>query len=531
MVTPINILMVEDSDEDAFFILHALTNAGIQLTHTRVDNPAAFQRAISEKSWDIVLCDYSLPAFSGIEALKLLREYDRDIPFIFVSGTLLEEQGVEAMRSGANDYILKDKLTRLAPAIERSIVDAKIKKERKIYEKQFIQSQKMESLGQLTGEVAHNFNNILMIIQSNLDAFNNNQLNKNQQKYFEDALQAVQMGADLINCLMAFSRLQQLQPKLLKLQEVIPRVVKLLTSLLGATIKITMHIPDDTWNVCLDIGQFENALINLAINARDAMNGKGSLAIDVSNFTIDELLVSKPQVLPGDYVKISVTDRGCGIPAENLDRIFEPFFTTKEVGKGTGLGLSMLYGFVKQSHGFVSIYSEVGYGSTINLYLPKSNVTQTHSNALVSHQTVFPPVIKRKSQEANQTILLAEDEPTLRDVIAEHLKNLGYRVLQVNNGKAALKMLKKERNIQLLLTDILMPEGLTANELVKKALENDPLLKIIFMSGYPKHVLLNEQYITSEEHPVLVKPFTRSELQALLETLFYTEESSLIGGD
>jgi two-component system cell cycle sensor histidine kinase/response regulator CckA len=518
----IRILLVDDSEDDAFLVTRELIQAGLQAFFHQVHTLEDFQEALNTQNWDIVISDYTMPRFSGIEALEMLRRKDEHIPFIFVSGTLSEDQAVAAMRLGANDYVLKGNLKRLPPAVERSIKDGKISRERKIYEKQFLQSQKMESLGKLTGGIAHDFNNLLMIIQGNLECLRDDLFDqKNYLQQVEQALDAVQTGATLIKRLMAFSKLQQLQPSLFNLQDVIPEVTKLLRPLLGAAIDIKLHIQEHLHPVCLDQGQFENALINLAINARDAMNGKGSLTIEASHFSVDEAaLIKHYNIASGDYIKVAVTDTGCGIASENIERVCEPFFTTKELGKGTGLGLSMVYGFLKQSNAYINIYSELGHGTVINLYLPKAEN--------ISLPKYKPNSLVIKEWHGTETLLLIEDETSLRKLTANYLEKLGYHVLEAENGEVALEILMKEPNIQLLLTDVIMPKSLTGPELVEKALLYNPHLKIIFMSGYPKNVLLSENRIHNEDYPLLMKPFSRLELATLLRKVLDTEISSFL---
>lgn len=383
--------------------------------------------------------------------------------------------------------------------------------ERKKLEKQFFQMQKMESLGQLTGGIAHDFNNLLMIIQGNLELLKIDLVGDEEHtQQIVQALDALKIGADLIRRLMAFSRQQPLEPDFFDLHEKIPYLVKLLKPLLGSSITIQSHVEKDAWPILVDPGQFESVMVNLAVNARDAMKGNGAFSINVVNLILNETTAANEYHLPaGDYVKISVTDNGCGIPPEILDKVFEPFFTTKEIGKGTGLGLSMVYGFVRQSHGHVTIYSEVGKGTVFNLYLPK---------ALDRHFEQRVETAKKVITELHgtETILLVEDEDNLRKLTAKNLKSLGYKVIEAANSIEAMKIIHKDaKNIHLLMTDVIMP-GEMGTELVKKVSQQYPQIKVIFISGYPGNVLSTEHQIDCNSYPILVKPFSKYDLAALL---------------
>jgi signal transduction histidine kinase len=385
--------------------------------------------------------------------------------------------------------------------------------ERKRYERQFLEAQKLESISQLAGGIAHDFNNLLMIMQVNAEMLKT-KLEKDEEgtAILNKTLSAMSRGVELIKRLMAYSRSQQLQPKLLNLRDLTTNMIKLLKPLLGEAIEITTILPDNVWPVYLDPGQLENALVNLAVNARDAMKRKGCLTIELKNVTLDEMIATEKYQIPeGRYVRISISDNGEGIPPRLIDRVFEPFFTTKGVGKGTGLGLSMVYGFIKQSHGHVTIYSELGHGTTVNLFLPKSEIIA--ESAAVSQEE---PVM---SLQGSETILLVEDEATLRTLSADYLIRLGYHVLQAENGNVAVEIFQKEKNIALLLTDIMMPGGILGPELAEWALSRYLGLKVLFVSGYPQNALLGDKTITNQNIPLLVKPYALSELGKMVRSI------------
>lgn len=376
---------------------------------------------------------------------------------------------------------------------------------------QLQQSQKMESVGQLTGGIAHDFNNILMTVQGNLELlllqFAEETIEK---KRILAALRGVERGAALTKRLLAFSRRQTLFPKNIHLQSQLQSTIELLKPTLGETIQLQFDYPDDLWPIWVDPNQFENVLVNLSINARDAMPHGGSIYIEAENVSLDQTVaIGKYQVLPGDYVKISFTDTGTGMSPEIMTRIFEPFFTTKEEFKGTGLGLSMIYGFMMQSKGSITVYSEINHGTTFNLYFPKSE------SAFKENE----PVQMRSEQllTGKETVLVVEDEAAVREVVSEYLPYLGYTVLTAENGRQALELIRDKKDmINLLFTDIVMPGGISGTELAAQAKTMIPNLKVLLSSGYPKHSLTDNQ-ISTEEH--IMKPFKLDDLAQKLRNL------------
>ncbi len=508
MNTVIKILFVEDSENDALLVMHEISCFGLQFISERVETMVDFQAALSQKEWDIILCDFSLPSFSGLEALKFLREKDSDLPFIFISGTLPEDLAVAAMCVGATDYISKNNLKRLPPAIVRSITDAQNKRDKTKYEKQLFQAQKMDSLGQLVSGVVHDFNNLLMIIQSCLESIT---FHEREQEKMTRVREVIASGKELINHLLMFSRSHPSSLVILDLHQTIPHTLKLVKPLLGARIDIVVDLFPFVWPIRVDHNHFESALINLIINARDAMQNKGQIKLEASNLALTEVPVdikAKFNIGPGDYVKVSVSDTGCGIHPDHLDRVFEPFFTTKEIGKGTGLGLSMVYGLVKQSKGYLSVDSKKEQGTAITLYFPK--VPEEISTVFLEKEVLV------KDSNQNLRILLAEDEEELGQIIGGYLKDLGYLVLRATNGKEALKLIK-ENNIHLILTDMIMDKDITGAELVEQALDYNKNLKYILMSGYSQKILINEGYIKNVDIPVLIKPFSKMALAEMLQ--------------
>jgi PAS domain S-box-containing protein len=365
------------------------------------------------------------------------------------------------------------------------------------------QAQKMEAIGQLTGGVAHDFNNLLQVVSGNLQLLSRDIAgNDNAARRIHNAMEGVARGSRLASQLLAFGRRQPLAPKVINLGKLIRGMDEMLRRALGETIEIESVVAGGLWNTLVDPGNVENALLNLAINARDAMEGSGKLTIEAGNAVLDsDYARAHPDVVPGRYVMLAVTDTGSGIPADIVDKVFDPFFSTKPEGKGTGLGLSMVYGFVKQSGGHVKIYSEPGEGTTIRLYLPRSAEAE---DELVSHDS--GPIAG-----GTETILVAEDDRGVRDTVIETLTDLGYRVLQAPDAKSALAIVESGIPIDLLFTDVVMPGPMKSTELARKAVERLPGLSVLFTSGYTENSIVHEGRL-DEGVELLSKPYSLEQL-------------------
>ena len=365
------------------------------------------------------------------------------------------------------------------------------------------QSQKMEALGNLTGGVAHDFNNLLQLISGNLELVAREVAgNEKMERRIRNAMTGVARGAKLASQLLSFGRRQPLEPKTVNLGRLVGGIDDLLRRALGEEIEIETVIAGGLWNAFVDLNNVENALINLAINARDAMDGKGKLTIEASNAFLDtEYVKRNSEATPGQYVLIAVSDTGSGISPEVLKKVFEPFFTTKPDGKGSGLGLSMVYGFVKQSHGHIKIYSEVGYGTTIKLYLPRSM------------QAEEIPILPEAASPTgdNESILVVEDDDEVRETAVATLRDLGYHVLEANNAQNALTIIENGARIDLLFTDVVMPGSLRSPELARLAKTRLPRLAVLFTSGYTQNAIVHGGKLDAGVE-LLSKPYTREAL-------------------
>ena len=390
--------------------------------------------------------------------------------------------------------------------------------EKKEIQSQLLQAQKMEAVGQLTGGMAHDFNNLLTVIIGNLDTVAES-LAGDRRQLVESALKAAERGAALTHRLLAFSRRQALSPETLDLHRLASDMGDLLRRTLGEHVEIEIKPPAGLWPAAADRGQVENALLNLAINARDAMPSGGTLTIDTANVHLDDdYAAGNAEVIPGDYVMLAVSDSGVGMPAEVLAHAMEPFFTTKEVGKGTGLGLSMIYGFAKQSRGHLKIESKPDNGTTIRLYLPRADTGAATPVAAAAAPAGLAG--------GGETILVVEDNPAVRLVIVQQLRRLGYRIIETVDGKQASKVLDSDVSIALLFTDIIMPGGMSGRQLAEQARRRRPTLKVLFMSGYAED---------ADAHPdspalsnnFLQKPFRSRDLalkvRAALDAQPYTD--------
>ena len=376
---------------------------------------------------------------------------------------------------------------------------------RKALERNFLQAQKMEMVGQLTGGMAHDFNNLLGVVLGNLQLIEGTVgENPKMTRRVAAAINAVDKGAELTQRLLAFSRKQKLETEQFNPNPLIAGMTDMLTRTLGEAITIHCQLGEDVVDVETDAHQLESALLNLAINARDAMPDGGALVIESSCLTIDDEFVElDSEHGVGDYVVIAVTDSGCGIASDQVEKVFEPFFTTKEVGKGSGMGLSMIYGFMKQTGGYVRIYSEVGRGTTVRLYFPAKRTSQTRS---------CEPVEGIASQQrGEETILVVEDQPEMREVAVSLLKDLGYSTIEAENGDAAIAIIRQRDDIDLLFTDIVMPGTLDGTELARASLAERPALRVVFTTGYAEASVLQKGDVNSATN-LVTKPYRRGDL-------------------
>jgi PAS domain S-box-containing protein len=380
--------------------------------------------------------------------------------------------------------------------------------ERRKLERQLAQSQKMEAVGQLTGGVAHDFNNILTVITGTIEILAEGVADRPELAAITRLIdEAAARGAGLTRQLLAFARKQPLQPQETDINALMVEVASLLRPTLGEQIEIESMLEDAAWPALVDRSQLVTAVLNLAINARDAMPGGGKLTLETGNVTLDEAYAEQnPDLQPGSYVMIAVSDTGSGIPAALRDKVFEPFFTTKEVGKGTGLGLSMVYGFVKQSGGHVKIYSEEGVGTTIKLYLPR---------AAEEAKPVAEALPTAPRATGHESILVVEDDRMVRDYVVSQLRSLGYAATAASNAAEALRILDDGAAPDLLFTDVIMPGGVDGRELADQARRRRPSLKVLFTSGYTETAIVHHGRLDPGVL-LLAKPYRKVDLARMI---------------
>jgi len=616
------VLLLEDDANDEQLIAHELGRLTPPPQIERVTGEASFLAALKDFAPDVILSDHNLPAFDGRRALEQTRAILPDIPFILVTGSLNEETAVSYLKAGATDYVLKDRLVRLGPAIlealerarerqalrrherlVREIIDANpslifvkdwegrfvlvnqataeiygttvdglvgktdadfnpnaeevahflrddrevmasgrpkfvpeepvtnphtkqtrwfqtIKlplrlpgeeavtmlgvateiTERKLLEEQLLQSQKMEAVGQLAGGVAHDFNNILTAIvgYSDLLAAELGD-NAQQREDIEEIRKAARRAAALTRQLLSFSRKQVLEPRIVDVNGVVLNLDKMLRSLMSENIELETQLAEDLDAARVDPNQLEQVIMNLAINARDAMPDGGTVTIETANATLGEDYAAKHvSVIPGVYVMLAVTDTGCGMTEATKARIFEPFFTTKPAGRGTGLGLSTVYGIVKQSGGNIWLYSEPNKGTTFKIYLPAVD-------ALPEDIGKAAPV--EAERQGSGTVLVVEDDEQLRRLTHRALAAQGYEVLEADRGRSALDAARRhEGPIDLLVTDLVMPDT-NGPKLAETLRAARPGLRVLFMSGYPEGAIVHHGMLEAGV-AYLAKPFT-----------------------
>jgi two-component system cell cycle sensor histidine kinase/response regulator CckA len=495
--TSLRVLFIEDSEDDAALQVRLLRQAGYDVAYTRVQSADELKTAL-ERPWDIVISDYSMPHFSGTEALKVVREKGVDIPFIFVSGTIGEEAAVAALKVGAQDYLMKLNLGRLIPAVQRELRESDERRQRKRLEEQVHQLQRFEAIGRLAGGVAHDFNNVIGAIMGWAEiganaAYPGGDL---QDKFLKIRSQA-DRASGLTRQLLAFARRQTLQPCNTNLNELAKETLSLLRNVIGERIEIQLQLAQDLSVIWADPGQIEQVLMNLSLNARDAMPDGGRLLVETQNVWVGEdYQRAHPYALPGNYVLLRVLDTGVGMDTETLTHIFEPFFTTKEIGRGTGLGLATVYGIVKQHKGFVDVDSTPGQGTAFRVYLPLGN-----GPAEISEKPAFFTM-----RGGSECILIAEDNDDLRDAAQEILQSLGYRVIAAKDGEEAVRIFEQQSEaIDLVFLDVVMPK-LNGTDAYLRMVTRKPGLPVLFTTGYASEVSL-VPITTREKAKVLQKPY------------------------
>ncbi len=518
MPAPIRVLIVEDVPADAELVEQELRRAGLDVDLRRVEEEGPFRSALEDFRPDVILSDYTLPRFDGLAAVQVTLEHHPEIPVIIVTGSINEETAVRSLRAGAVDYLLKERLGRLPSAVHaalerRQLVLARAAAEQRLRveeearrqaQHQLLQSQKMEAIGRLAGGVAHDFNNLLSVIEGHGELLRA-EVGKESpgRKRVEEILWAAERAASLTRQLLAFTRQQVLEPKVLRLDRAVGEARHMLERVIGEDITLAVVAPKELWRVRADPNQIVQILLNLAVNARDAMPRGGTLAIDLANAELDDrFAASHPPSTTGPFVMLSVSDTGLGMDAETQRRVFEPFFTTKKPGVGTGLGLSTVYGIVKQSGGFIWVTSEEGRGTTFTIYLPRVDETEAEVAEAPPPSPALP---------AAGRILLVEDDPGVRGLMAELLEARGYTVRAAGSPAEALAWAESSSEpLDLLVTDVVMP-GMGGRDLAHRLAGLRPGLRVLFVSGFAADTLARQGEIGPGRR-FLSKPFSGASL-------------------
>jgi DNA-binding NtrC family response regulator/EAL domain-containing protein (putative c-di-GMP-specific phosphodiesterase class I) len=507
----LRVLIVEDSENDAALVMRELSRGDGSVTFSRVEDADEMRAALAAQQWDVILSDWKLPRFSGLEALAIAQATGRDIPFIIVSGSIREDIAVAAMRAGAHDYVFKDRMARLGVAVHREIRERDVRASRREAESAVRasqelarQAQKMEAVGRLAGGVAHDFNNVLTVVglcssvlEESLHA------DDPRRVHAAEITKAAACGATITRQLLTMSRYSPSEPRSIRIRDVVEQFQSMLRRLVGDQVTLAIHNADAP-PVLADPVHIEQVLMNLAVNGRDAMPNGGRLTIGTSPVTFDDADDARVRGLePGTYVELAVTDTGSGMDAETQKRIFEPFFTTKAVGKGTGLGLAIVHGIVQQAGGAITVYSEVGHGTSVRVFMPVSTQNVDHDQPAQIVPVEIPAA----------TILIIDDHDDVRAVAARILRGAGCTVLEASNGAESRRLaVSYDGRIDLVLCDVILAD-IRGEQLVAQLRELRPDIRSLLMSGYPAGALSS---VAESPFEMLSKPFGTASLRAAI---------------
>jgi two-component system cell cycle sensor histidine kinase/response regulator CckA len=496
MAQSLRVLFIGETGAEA--VEAELRQADFEPTFHCITHEAQLQASLAE-NWDIAISDFTAGDFGALAALKIIHERGIDLPLIVVSGRIRDADVLSALKAGAADHLTRRNLMRLSAAVEREIRAARLRRERTRLEEQFRQAQKMEAVGRLAGGVAHDFNNLLTVITGYSDMLlAGRDLKDSQRTALEEVRRSAERGGALTHQLLAFSRRQPLEARLVPINQLVMQIEKLLRRLIGEDVELVTIVAAAQDIVQADPGRLEQVIMNMVVNARDAMPGGGKLTIETGIVHLSESFSAKQLgVTPGQYVTISIVDTGIGMDEATQSHMFEPFFTTKSPGHGTGLGLATAYGIIRQSGGAIRIMSDLGKGTTVRIYLPAAH---THAAAAPEKAVHSGPLT------GAETILLVEDEARVRKLIVDVLTARGYGVLEATRGEEALRLCKLHRgDIDLAVVDVVMPE-ISGPDLVRQLAPMRPRMNVLYISGYTDEAIVHHG-IPESGAAFLQKPF------------------------
>ncbi len=539
-VDTLSVLQVEGSEARAAMILRALEAAGLTARSERVETEKQMRNALERQPWDAIIADFQLPTptprstaegstaegstaegFGAFAALDLLRRMRLDVPFLVVSGPVGDERVAQVMREGAHDWVGTEGLARLAPAVERAIRETAVRRERAFADEQLAQARKLDAVRQLAGGLGHDFNNLLQVVHGYgrlaLDLI---PPSGEARQHLEEVMRAVERARTLVLKLLTFSRRGGAHRDTIDLDALLADLSTMLRRLIGDRHELTAAGDGEAMTVRANPGEIEQVLVNLCTNAKEAMPSGGTIRVAVSRTRLDsEFCARKPWARPGDFALLSVTDEGAGMSPEVRSHLFEPFFSTKPHGKGAGLGLATVYGIVKQHDGFLDVHSDVGKGTTVSVYLPlvEPLVGQTAAPRSPASARAVP----RAAPGSKETILLAEDDESVRGFTVRVLQGAGYRLHTAADGEEAVRLFETCGGaVDLAIIDVIMPR-ISGRALADRLRETRPRLPVLFSTGYA-FPLFEEGFVPSPGMEVIRKPFTHVELLRRVRELIDT---------
>lgn len=509
MASP-RVLLLEDNPQDAELVERELRRGGIDIEVERVWDRAKYLELLATEP-DLVISDYNLPGFDGLSALELLRVRYHETPFILVSGAIGEELAVAAMRQGASDYLLKDRLTRLPTAVRTALEQVRLRREKAQLQQRLLRADRLESLGQLAAGIAHDLNNILLPIMMAAEVLPDSVHGADGHELLETIRTSVERGAKVLKQLLAFGRGTSGEREALRLVTAIREVSGLIRETFPRGITLSSDVSAPEAEVLADHTQIQQILLNLCVNARDAMPQGGELTLGLTQREVDRETASQyPGSQPGPHAVLSVKDTGSGIAPDELERIFDPFYTTKPIDQGTGLGLSSVLGIAKGHGGFIQVDSTPGVGSEFRVFLPIARGAEPVASR---------PAGERRRPTSDGVVLLVDDEPTVRHVLRAGLSRVGYRVLEASDGQSGLERFRADGpRIGALVVDLSMPR-LDGLGLIRGIRADGSALPVIAMMGVAPADQVRELKALGVQH-FLQKPFGLDDLFRALAPIF-----------